>query len=120
MAFHKSCGVFALFPPWEKENGRSTYFQLAWQGLGGVERDGEGRIPGEGKATGRRMKSVWLSVEGHGWSHWTGAAEILLCGTDDSFLMTCSPWIRSGQAVAEAPGVELIPRPPGCLRVLAA
>lgn len=28
-AFNKSCGVFALFPLWEKENGRSTYFQLA-------------------------------------------------------------------------------------------
>lgn len=120
VAFHKSSGVFALFPPWEKENGRSTLFPAGLSGVGVVERDGEGRILGEGKATGRRMKSVWLSAEEHGWSHWTGGAEILLRGTDDSFLMTCSPWIRSAQEVAEAPGVELIPRPPGCLRVFAA
>lgn len=55
------------------------------------ERD-EGRILCDGKMTGRRVKSVWLSVAVRGRSHWTGAAMILSRGSDDRFLVICSPW----------------------------
>lgn len=84
------------------------------------ERDGEGRILCEGKATRRRMKSVWLSVGEHGWCHWTGAAEILLRGTEDSFPMTGSPRYSLCPGGGAARGVELIHQPPGRLRVFAA
>lgn len=101
-AFNKSSGVFAPFPPWEKEmvGAPISSWLRGWgqtgMGLrGALEHEFEGerrRILCDGKMTGRRVKSGWLSVAERGRSHWTGAAVILSRGSDDRFLVICSPW----------------------------